>query len=118
MFIAGNWEEAAGGGRFEVTNPADGDVLADVADGGGQDAARAIDAAADAFPSWAGATVYDRSRALFKAWQIMMERKEELAVTMTREQGKPIRAARNSCVRTRTLFSARETSCCVWITVI
>lgn len=95
MFIAGNWEEAAGGGRFEVTNPADGDVLADVADGGGQDAARAIDAAADAFPGWAGATAYDRSRALFKAWQIMMDRKEELAVTMTREQGKPIRAARN-----------------------
>ncbi len=95
MFIAGKWEEAVGGGRFEVTNPFNGEALADVADGGREDAARAIDAAADAFPGWAGATAYDRSRALLKAWQIMMERKEELAVTMTREQGKPIRAARN-----------------------
>ena len=95
MFIAGKWEEAAGGGRFEVTNPANGDVLADVADGGRDDAARAIDAAADAFPGWAGATAYDRSRVLFKAWQIMMKRKEDLALTMTREQGKPIPAARN-----------------------
>lgn len=95
MFIAGKWEEAANGGRFEVTNPANGEVIADVADGGRDDAARAIDAASDAFPVWAGATAYDRSRALLKAWQIMMERKEDLALTMTREQGKPIRAARN-----------------------
>jgi succinate-semialdehyde dehydrogenase / glutarate-semialdehyde dehydrogenase len=95
MFIAGKWEEAAGGRRFEVTNPATGEVLAEVADGGREDAARAIDAAVDAFPGWAGATAYDRSRALYKAWQIMMERKEDLALTMTREQGKPIRAARN-----------------------
>jgi succinate-semialdehyde dehydrogenase / glutarate-semialdehyde dehydrogenase len=95
MFIAGKWEEAAGGRRFDVTNPFNGEVIADVADGGREDAARAIDAAADAFPGWSGATAYDRSRALSKAWQIMMERKEELALTMTREQGKPIRAARN-----------------------
>ena len=60
MFIAGKWEEAAGGRRFSVTNPANGEVLADVADGGAQDAARAIDAAFDAFPGWAGATAYPR----------------------------------------------------------
>jgi succinate-semialdehyde dehydrogenase/glutarate-semialdehyde dehydrogenase len=95
MFIAGKWEGAAGGRRFDVTNPANGDVITDVADGRRADAARAIDAAAEAFPAWAAATAYDRSRALSKAWQIMMERKEDLAVTMTREQGKPIRAARN-----------------------
>src|SRR5690606_39081598 len=56
---------------------------------------RAIDAAHAAFPGWAGLTAYQRSDYLYRAWKLMLERKEELAQTMTREQGKPIRAARN-----------------------
>ena len=95
MFIDGVWCEAAGGGRFRVTNPANGETVGDVPDGGGADAVRAIDAAERAFAGWAGQTAYDRSRVLYRAWEIMTERAEDLARTMTLEQGKPLRAARN-----------------------
>lgn len=95
MYIDGEWTEAKGGATFPVTNPATGEKVADVADGGRDDAKRAIDAAHAAFPGWSGRTAYERSALLYRAWQIMTERKEELARTMTTEQGKPIRAARN-----------------------
>ncbi|MCY3671845.1 MAG: aldehyde dehydrogenase family protein, partial [Alphaproteobacteria bacterium] len=95
MFIDGVWCEASGGGCFRVTNPANGDVVGEVPDGGGADAARAIEAAERAFPGWAGQTAYERSRILYRAWEIMTERAEDLARTMTLEQGKPLRAARN-----------------------
>jgi len=87
MYINGNCGEASGGGRFGVLNPATGDKITDVPDGGREDAERAIEAASAAFPDWAAATAYERARLLNRAWQIMQERKEELARTMTEEQG-------------------------------
>jgi len=95
MYINGEWCEAASGKRFDVTNPANGDVIADVADGGQADAARAIDAAHGAFPGWSGMTAYDRSRILYRAWELMSARKADIARIMTQEQGKPLRAAMN-----------------------
>ncbi len=95
MYIDGEWGEASGGGRFDVLNPASGVKITDVPDGGAEDAERAVEAAAGAFPEWAAATAYERSRLLSRAHQIMQERKEDLARTMTEEQGKPLRAARN-----------------------
>ncbi|MEC7204810.1 MAG: aldehyde dehydrogenase family protein, partial [Pseudomonadota bacterium] len=93
MLVAGEWTEARSGGIFEVTNPANGDVIQEVPDGGREEAARAIDAAYEVFPAWAAATAYDRSAILYRAWQLMIERKDHLARTMTEEQGKPLRAA-------------------------
>ena len=95
MFINGEWCEAAGGKTFEVTNPATGEKIADVADGGQADAARAIDAAHEAFAGWSGMTAYDRSRILYKAWELMSARQADIARIMTQEQGKPLRAAMN-----------------------
>src|SRR5690606_2495339 len=95
MYINGAWEQAEGGKTFAVTNPATGEEIAQVPDGGKAETVRAIDAAHAAFPGWAGLTAYQRSDYLYRAWRLMLERKEELAQTMTREQGKPIRAARN-----------------------
>jgi succinate-semialdehyde dehydrogenase/glutarate-semialdehyde dehydrogenase len=94
MYINGTWTEAAPGASFDVINPADGTVLSQVYDGGGGAARAAIDAAAGAFKAWAGTTAYERSAILYKAYQLMLERKEDLARTMTLEQGKPLRAAR------------------------
>ncbi len=54
----------------------------------------AIDAAADAVRTWRQTTAYERSAILYRAYQLMIERKEDLAQTMTLEQGKPLRAAR------------------------
>jgi len=95
MYIDGEWVGAAGGATFDVFNPATGEKLEAVPDGGRADAERAVAAADRAFAGWAGLTAYQRSEFLYRAWQIMVERKEELARTMTAEQGKPIRAARN-----------------------
>jgi len=95
MFINGEWRAASSGKRFDSLNPATGEVVDSVPDGGLDDATAAIAAAAAAFPAWAGRTAYERSAILYKAWSLMMERKEDLARLMTTEQGKPLRAARN-----------------------
>ena len=79
MFIDGQWCEAASGRRFDVTDPATGEVIGDVPDGDAGDAARAIGAADSAFA----------------AWRLMGERADDIARLMTREQGKPLKAARN-----------------------
>ncbi len=95
MFINGEWRGAESGRTFEVANPATGEKIADVPDGGREDARLAIAAADAAFAGWAGLTAYDRSRILYKAWELMSARAEDIARTMTAEQGKPLRAALN-----------------------
>ena len=95
MFVNGVWEKGVRGETFQVLNPATGEVLADVADCNQEDARRAIEVAHASFPEWASLTAYERSRVLYKAHQLMLERREKLARVMTQEQGKPLRAALN-----------------------
>ncbi len=94
MFIDGKWVESRSGETFEVFNPATGASLATVPSGNADDATAAIDAASDAFADWSATTAYERSRLLYRSWEIMTERSEDLAQLMTAEQGKPLRAAR------------------------
>lgn len=94
MFINGEWVEAISGRTFAVTNPATGERLGEVPDGGADDARAAIEAAHQAFPSWSSTTAYERADILLRAWQLMNERAGELAELMTTEQGKPLRASR------------------------
>ena len=95
MYINGEWVSAKSGKVFDVSNPADGETIGQVPDGGQADAALAIQAAGNAFKTWSDTTAYQRSAYLYEAYRIMMERKEDLARLMTREQGKPLKAARN-----------------------
>ena len=95
MFIDGEWCEAASGGRFEVTDPATGEVIGDAPDGTAEDAVRAVEAADRAFAGWSTTTAKERADLLYAAWQLMNDRAESLAELMTREQGKPLRASRN-----------------------
>ncbi|MFN0090823.1 MAG: NAD-dependent succinate-semialdehyde dehydrogenase [Acidimicrobiales bacterium] len=95
MYIDGQWRGADSGRTFEVTDPATGRVLEQVADAGQAETAAAVAAAQAAFEGWAGLTAYQRSEKLYAAHQLMQERREDLAKLMTSEQGKPIRAARN-----------------------
>ena len=95
MYINGEWVSAKSGKMFDVFNPADGEPIGQVPDGGRADAAEAIEAAGEAFKLWSGTTAYQRSGYLYEAYRIMMARKEDLARLMTREQGKPLKAARN-----------------------
>lgn len=94
MFINGEWVEATGGGTFDVTNPATGEVIGSMPDGGSADALAAIGAAHGAFKDWSNTTAYERSRLLYRAWELMTERAEQLAELMTIEQGKPLKASR------------------------
>lgn len=93
MFIDGVWIDDKN--TFDVMNPANGELIDSVVDGGREHAVQAIEAASRAFPAWSSATAYKRAEILEKAWQLMLERKEDLANLMTREQGKPLRAALN-----------------------
>ncbi|MCH9671934.1 MAG: aldehyde dehydrogenase family protein, partial [Gammaproteobacteria bacterium] len=92
MLINGQWTTSAK--QFDVINPANGETIERVPDGGRAAAVDAIDAAHSAFKAWAGRTAYERAEILSRAYQMMLDDKEHLAQTMTREQGKPIRAAR------------------------
>ncbi|MGX7678433.1 NAD-dependent succinate-semialdehyde dehydrogenase [Jatrophihabitans sp. DSM 45814] len=94
LYINGAWQAASTGKTFAVTDPASGKLIEHVSDGGAVDAEAAIAAASAAFASWSKRTAYERSAFLFDAYQLMLERSEELAKLMTAEQGKPIRAAR------------------------
>ncbi|NLO79965.1 MAG: NAD-dependent succinate-semialdehyde dehydrogenase [Xanthomonadaceae bacterium] len=93
MYINGQWLSLER--TFPVYNPATGERLAEVVDGGVEQAEAAIQAASAAFPAWAATTAYQRSALLYRAYELMMQRQQELARTMTSEQGKPLRAALN-----------------------
>lgn len=79
--------------EFDVINPANGEVIASVPDQNRKDAQVAIERASAAFAGWSATTAYERAAILHKAWQLMLERKSELANLMTREQGKPLKTA-------------------------
>ena len=95
LYIDGKWAGASSGAVFGVSDPATGEVIGQASDAGAADAEQALAAAVAAFPGWSRRTAYERSEALYRAHAIMTARAEELARLMTREQGKPIRAARN-----------------------
>ena len=80
---------------FSVYNPATGVEIGRVANGGADEAKMAIEVAAEAFQGWSATTAYERSAILYKAYQLMLQQKEDLAMLMTQEQGKPLKASRN-----------------------
>jgi succinate-semialdehyde dehydrogenase/glutarate-semialdehyde dehydrogenase len=93
-FINNEWADADGGLTFAVLNPATGEALGRVADGGAAETRRAIEAAEAAFPDWRSRTAGQRS-ALLRRWHdLMLENLEDLALLMTLEQGKPLTESR------------------------
>ena len=88
LFIGGKWVPAAS--RFDVLDPATGDVIASVADGSLEDAAAAVDAAAAAGPEWAATAPRQRSEVLRRAFELMTERADELAKLISLENGKAL----------------------------
>jgi succinate-semialdehyde dehydrogenase/glutarate-semialdehyde dehydrogenase len=90
IHIGGQWIDAASGRTFPVNNPATGELVAVVTDAGPQDTAQAVEAAHRAFPEWSTLAAPQRAKLLFKARDLMLERKEALARLLTSEQGKPL----------------------------
>src|SRR3954469_15149934 len=79
LFIGGKWVPASSGSRFDVLDPATGDVIATVADGSESDAISAVDAASAAAAGWAATPPRVRGEALRRAWELMTERADALA---------------------------------------
>jgi len=94
MFVGGEWVEAESGRTFPVTDPATGETIAEVADGGAAETTRAVEAAHGAFREWAAAPPRERAPILHRIQALMEARRDQLARLVTRENGKPIEEAR------------------------
>jgi succinate-semialdehyde dehydrogenase/glutarate-semialdehyde dehydrogenase len=90
--IDGEWVTSAK--TFSVNDPATGAELVSVPDLGPKDAARAIDAAAQALPAWSAKTAKERAAVLERWFDLVTAETENLAQLMTTEQGKPLAEAR------------------------
>ena len=94
--INGEW--VAGSSRFDVTDPATGLKLVDVADLGVTETRAAIAAANQAFPAWRNKTAKERSAILMKWFHLMLQHADDLARIMTAEQGKPLAEAKGEVI--------------------
>jgi len=93
LFIGGKWVSARGGKTFDVQDPSTGDVLCQVADASPEDGLAALDAAVAAQASWAAVAPRERGEILRRAYEKLIERRDELALLMTLEMGKPVAEA-------------------------
>jgi succinate-semialdehyde dehydrogenase/glutarate-semialdehyde dehydrogenase len=94
LLVDGRWVDATGGGTFEVTNPATGDVLARIADATPADGERALAAAAVAQRDWARTEPRVRGEILRSAFELLTERADDFARLMTLEMGKALPEAK------------------------
>jgi len=94
LYIGGEWRAAADGGTLEVRDPATGGAVKRIASAGVADGTAALDAASEAFPDWASTPVRERAELLRRAFDLVQERKEDFALLMTIEMGKPLAEAR------------------------
>lgn len=94
LYIDGKWVDADGGNTFDVQDPATGTVIRSIADATPADGMRALDAAVAAQDAWAATPPRTRSDILRRAFDLVQEHKEDLALLMTIEMGKPLPEAR------------------------
>lgn len=98
LLIGGQWVDAAEGGTLEVHDPSTGEVIRRIADATPEDGIRALDAAVAAQEAWAATAPRERSDILRRAFDLVQERKEDLALLMTLEMGKPLAESRGEVV--------------------
>jgi succinate-semialdehyde dehydrogenase / glutarate-semialdehyde dehydrogenase len=94
LYMAGEWQPAAGGATFAVINPATGEEVGRAPAAGRSETRLAIEAAAKAFPAWSARSAHDRAAMLLRVRDLLLEHVEPLARLITLEMGKPIREAR------------------------
>jgi succinate-semialdehyde dehydrogenase/glutarate-semialdehyde dehydrogenase len=90
LLIGGNWQEGERG-KLAVEDPSTGETLIEVADSSADDARRALDAAVQAGPEWAGTPPRERGEILRRAFEAIVARADDLALLMTLEMGKPLK---------------------------
>ncbi len=89
-YCAGRWQSASSGEVIDVTNPADGGWIGSVPSLSRSESGQAVAAAQEAFPGWSGRLPQERAEILQNWFRLIKEHKEDLALIMTLEQGKPI----------------------------
>jgi succinate-semialdehyde dehydrogenase/glutarate-semialdehyde dehydrogenase len=94
LFIGGAWVDSTSGRAIDVHDPSTGAVIRTIADASIEDAAAAMNAAADTQASWAATAPRARGEILRRAFDLLQERAEEFALLMTLEMGKPLAEAR------------------------
>ncbi|HEV3376175.1 MAG TPA: NAD-dependent succinate-semialdehyde dehydrogenase [Thermoleophilaceae bacterium] len=104
LYIGGEWRDASGGATLEVIDPATEEPIAEVADATPEDAMAALDAAVEMQPEWGASAPNDRAGILWKAFEMLMERADELALLMTLEMGKPIAESKAEIVYAADFF--------------
>jgi succinate-semialdehyde dehydrogenase/glutarate-semialdehyde dehydrogenase len=104
LYINGAWTDSISGKKLAVENPATEETIAEVSSGGREDCRRAVEAASEAMKSWIKLTPYDRAKVLKKTADLMRERADNLARTMTMEQGKPLAEAKGEVMHSADTF--------------
>ncbi len=98
LFIDGAWVASSSGARTPVTNPATGEVIANIAMAEKQDVLRAIENSHEGFKVWAKKTAIERAK-IMRAWyQLIMDNVDDLALILTAEQGKPLAEAKGEII--------------------
>jgi acyl-CoA reductase-like NAD-dependent aldehyde dehydrogenase len=90
MFVDGEWTGSRTGETFTASSPATGETIAEVPRGDRDDARRAIAAAGRAADGWARATAFERAAAMHRVADAVERRRDDLARTLTLDQGKPL----------------------------
>ena len=90
LFIGGEWRSAISGATLDVGDPATGDVIKTIANGGIEDGAAAMDAAVDAAAPWATTPPRERAEILRRTFDLVQKHKDEVGLLMTLEMGKPL----------------------------
>src|SRR3954471_9681486 len=90
LFIGGEWRSAASGSTLKVYDPATGEAIKTIADAGVEDGAAALDAAVESAADWAKTPPRERAEMLRRAFELIRERQDEVALLMTLEMGKPL----------------------------
>jgi succinate-semialdehyde dehydrogenase/glutarate-semialdehyde dehydrogenase len=92
MYLAGEWTAGESEARMEATSPATGEQIGTVPEGTRADVERAIAAANEAWSGWANLSAFERAAAMIRIAEIIEERRDDLAQTLTLDQGKPLAA--------------------------
>jgi succinate-semialdehyde dehydrogenase / glutarate-semialdehyde dehydrogenase len=103
LYIGGEWRDGAAG-TIPVEDPATGETLCEVADASPQDADAALQSAHDTFQDFRNMAPRDRGEILRRAYELIMERQDDLALLMTLEMGKPVAESKAEIVYAANFF--------------
>ncbi|HET8537677.1 MAG TPA: NAD-dependent succinate-semialdehyde dehydrogenase [Solirubrobacteraceae bacterium] len=103
LYIGGEWRDGAAG-TIPVEDPATGETLCEVADASSADADAALQAAHDTFQDFRNMAPRDRGDILRRAYDLIMERQDDLALLMTLEMGKPVAESKAEIIYAANFF--------------